>query len=57
MIYLLLRKETDPAVLKNLVQEVDEVLGDNLPTYESHKKQKYAEAWYAQNHISSCIKD
>ncbi|KAG0271901.1 hypothetical protein BGZ95_000226 [Linnemannia exigua] len=44
MMYSLLREETDPAILKTLVREVDEVLGNELPTLETHKKQKFAEA-------------
>jgi hypothetical protein len=46
MMYLLLRKETDPEILETFIREVDETYGDNLPTFETHKKQKFAEAWY-----------
>lgn len=45
MFYLLLRTESNPEVRQKLVQEVDEVLQGREPTYESHKQQKYAEAW------------
>ncbi|KFH74204.1 hypothetical protein MVEG_01417 [Podila verticillata NRRL 6337] len=44
MLHSLLREETDSEIMKTLVREVDEVLGNELPTYETHKKQKYAEA-------------
>lgn len=46
MFYLINRDGTDKEIMKTLVKEVDEVLGDGLPTYETHKQQKYAEAWY-----------
>jgi len=46
MVFAMLRTEAGPSLMKNLVREVDEVLGNGLPTYETHKKQKYAEAWY-----------
>ena len=45
MMFSMLRNETDSSVMQKLVREVDEVLGDSLPTYETHKRQKYAEAW------------
>lgn len=51
MMYAMLRDETDPSLMEKLVQEVDEVLGNELPTYETHKKQKYAEAWYVHPHL------
>ncbi|KAF9119890.1 hypothetical protein BGW39_011846 [Mortierella sp. 14UC] len=44
MFYLLNRDETDPSILKTLVQEVDSVLDGGLPTYESHRQQKFGEA-------------
>ncbi|KAF9271535.1 hypothetical protein BGZ88_005974, partial [Linnemannia elongata] len=44
MMYLLLREEADPELLKTSVKEIDEVLGDGFPTYETHKRQKFAEA-------------
>jgi hypothetical protein len=46
MFYLISRDGTDKSILKTLIQEVDDVLGDKLPTYESHKQQKFADAWY-----------
>ncbi|KAF9931751.1 hypothetical protein BGZ65_004744, partial [Modicella reniformis] len=33
-------------ITKSLVQEVDDVLQGSDPTYETHKKQRIAEAWY-----------
>ncbi|KAF9911531.1 Protein kinase alk2 [Linnemannia zychae] len=44
MFYLLNRDGTDPSILKTLVQEVDDVLQGGLPSYESHKQQKFGEA-------------
>ncbi|KAG0038133.1 hypothetical protein BGZ82_001002 [Podila clonocystis] len=35
----------DPEVLKKLVQEVDNVFQDGLPSYETYKQQRFAEAW------------
>ncbi|KAF9349163.1 hypothetical protein BGX26_012512 [Mortierella sp. AD094] len=42
--YLLLRDGADKNIMNKLVQEVDEVLGGSAPSYETSKKQKYAEA-------------
>ncbi|KAF9092868.1 hypothetical protein BGX23_003848 [Mortierella sp. AD031] len=44
MFYLLFRSQTDPNIVKKLVQEVDGVLKGQAPTYESCKVMKYAEA-------------
>ncbi|KAF9907269.1 Protein kinase alk2 [Linnemannia zychae] len=44
MFYLLHRSQSDPNILKNLVKEIDEVLRGEVPTYESCKAMKYAEA-------------
>ncbi|KAF9085790.1 Protein kinase alk2 [Mortierella sp. AD031] len=46
MFYLLNRDGTDKNIMKTLIQEVDDVLGDGLPSYETHKQQKYAEACF-----------
>lgn len=46
MMYSLHRAGTDPEVIKNLAREVDDVVQDKLPSYETYKHQKYAEAWY-----------
>lgn len=53
MLYFLLREEADPELLKTFVKEADEVLGDGPPPYETHKKQKFAEAWYVYGHLFS----
>jgi cytochrome P450 len=45
MFYLLHRSQTDPGILKKLVKEVDEVLRGEVPTYDTCKAMKYAEAW------------
>lgn len=52
MFYLINRDGTDKEIMKTLIQEVDDVLGDKLPTYETHKQQKYADAWYVAPHAS-----
>ncbi|KAG0218383.1 hypothetical protein BGX33_007525 [Mortierella sp. NVP41] len=49
MFYLLFRSQTDPNVFKKLVQEVDDVLKGQVPTYESCKVMKYAEACVPTN--------
>lgn len=46
MFYLLNRDGTDPSIKQTLVQEVDDVLEGELPSYESYKRHKFAEAWY-----------
>jgi len=45
MFYLVYRAEAGKEIAANLTKEVDEVLQGANPTYESHKQQKYAEAW------------
>ncbi|KAG0287729.1 hypothetical protein BGZ96_008382 [Linnemannia gamsii] len=66
MMYAMLRDETDPSLMEKLVQEVDEVLGNELPTYETHKKQKYAEACFFETlrmypplprNFKTCVQD
>ncbi|KAF9907268.1 Protein kinase alk2 [Linnemannia zychae] len=44
MFYLLHRAQTDPRILHKLVQEVDDVLKGQAPTYDSCRTMKYAEA-------------
>ncbi|KAF9970337.1 hypothetical protein BGZ73_006962 [Actinomortierella ambigua] len=46
MLYLLYRDDTDRHVAETLVQEVDDVLKGLDPSYETYKKQKYAEACF-----------
>ncbi|KAG0078803.1 Protein kinase alk2 [Linnemannia elongata] len=46
MFYLINRDGTDKEIMKTLIQEVDDVLEGKLPTYESHKQQKYADACF-----------
>ena len=45
MFYLLHKSSTDKSKVRKLQEEIDNVLGDNMPTYESSKQMKYAEAW------------
>ncbi|KAI8346292.1 cytochrome P450 [Mortierella sp. GBAus27b] len=44
MFYLMHRSAADKDIVHKLQQEIDDVLGDEVPTYESYKKMKYAEA-------------
>ncbi|KAF9959242.1 hypothetical protein BGZ70_008924 [Mortierella alpina] len=46
MLYLLLRDGADKSILETLVQEVDDVLQGVEPTYDTYKRQKYAEACF-----------
>ncbi|KAF9365875.1 hypothetical protein BGX34_007824 [Mortierella sp. NVP85] len=44
MFYLMHRSSADKNIVRKLQQEIDDVLGNEVPTYESYKKMKYAEA-------------
>ncbi|KAF9898270.1 hypothetical protein BX616_004262, partial [Lobosporangium transversale] len=44
MFYLLHRDGTDKTIAKGLAAEADDVLGGQDPTYETYKRQKFAEA-------------
>ncbi|KAF9574939.1 hypothetical protein EC968_004940 [Mortierella alpina] len=44
--YLLHRAAASPQILEQLVLETDDILAGGLPTYESTKQQKYAEACF-----------
>ncbi|KAF9913788.1 hypothetical protein BX616_009568 [Lobosporangium transversale] len=44
MFYLMFRNSTDKDVAFKLRKEIEEVLGDQEPTYETYKQMKYAEA-------------
>ncbi|KAG0074607.1 Protein kinase alk2 [Linnemannia elongata] len=66
MFYLINRDGTDKEIMKTLIKEVDEVLGDGLPTYETHKQQKYAEACFNEalriypsvpRNLKMCVQD
>ncbi|KAF9397291.1 hypothetical protein BGZ94_006343, partial [Podila epigama] len=57
---------SDAQVRENLVQEVDQVLQGQLPTYDSYKQQKYAEACLYEGlrlypavprNLKMCVKD
>lgn len=50
MFYLIYRDDSDKNIQTTLVQEVDDVLGGSVPTYETFKNLKFVEAWY--DHIS-----
>ena len=44
--YLMHRSTASPEIMQQLVEETDDVLAGGLPTYESTKRQKYAEACF-----------
>ncbi|KAF9128148.1 hypothetical protein BGW39_005310 [Mortierella sp. 14UC] len=44
--YLMHRREADPAIVSRIVEETDEILKGGLPTYETTKQQKFAEACF-----------
>jgi phosphoribosyl-ATP pyrophosphohydrolase len=46
MFYLIHRDQSDKNIARKLREEIDEVIGDAEPTYETTKKMTYAEAWY-----------
>jgi hypothetical protein len=46
MLYFLLCENADKDIITTLVKEVDDALQGTDPIYGTHKKQKYAEAWY-----------
>ncbi|CAO3568869.1 unnamed protein product [Mortierella alpina] len=48
MFYLILRDGADKDIIKNLTQEVDDVLHGVKPTYTTHKQQKFAEACFLE---------
>ncbi|KAF9955263.1 hypothetical protein BGZ70_010295 [Mortierella alpina] len=48
MFYLMLRDGADKDIIKNLTQEVDDVLHGAKPTYTTHKQQKYGEACFLE---------
>ncbi|KAG0344124.1 hypothetical protein BG005_002043 [Podila minutissima] len=49
MFYSLHCTGADPDVLKKLVHEVDDVLQDGLPSYETYKQQKFSEACFHES--------
>ncbi|KAG0216091.1 hypothetical protein BGX28_005986 [Mortierella sp. GBA30] len=53
MFYLMHRSSTDKNIARKLREEIDTVLGDEMPTYESSKHMKYAEAW----NMKVCVED
>ncbi|CAO3570764.1 unnamed protein product [Mortierella alpina] len=44
--YLMHRSTASPEIMQQLVEETDDVLAGGLPTYESTKRQKYAESCF-----------
>ncbi|KAF9385396.1 hypothetical protein BGX21_001073 [Mortierella sp. AD011] len=66
MFYLLGRSEADPQLTKNLVNEVEEVLHGEMPTYETYKQLKFAEACFHESlrlfpsvprNMKQCVRD
>ncbi|CAO3574463.1 unnamed protein product [Mortierella alpina] len=54
MFYLMHRTSADKSIVRKLQEEIKTVLGDEMPTYESSKHMKYAEAWYLFASIPVC---
>jgi len=46
MFYLIYHDDSDENIRTTFVREVDDVLGGSIPTYETFKNLKFAEAWY-----------
>ncbi|KAF9974960.1 Protein kinase alk2 [Actinomortierella ambigua] len=66
MFYLMHRSTANKEILGKLVDETEEVLGGEQPTYESTRKQKYAEACFYEalrlypsvpKNIKVCVED
>lgn len=64
--YLMHRAGSDPEIAAKLRKEADDILQGGLPTYESTKKQRYAEACFYEalrlypvvpKNIKTCIED
>ncbi|KAF9083657.1 hypothetical protein BGX29_002989 [Mortierella sp. GBA35] len=47
--YLMHRADASPEIVKKIIEETDEVLKGGLPTYESTKQQKFAEACFNES--------
>ncbi|KAF9140981.1 hypothetical protein BG015_001452, partial [Linnemannia schmuckeri] len=47
--YLMHRREADPAIVPRILEETDSVLKGGLPTYETTKQQKFAEACFNES--------
>ncbi|KAF9917364.1 Protein kinase alk2, partial [Lobosporangium transversale] len=66
MFYLMHRSEASPEILRQATEEINDVLKDNLPTYDSIKQQKYVEACFYETlrlypsvpqNIKVCVQD
>jgi len=55
MFYLIFRDGSEE-ISKTLVQEVDHVFNGSDPLFGTHKKQRFAEAWYGRNHVDASQK-
>ncbi|KAF9956549.1 hypothetical protein BGZ72_002683 [Mortierella alpina] len=64
--YLMHRSMASSEILEHLVKETDDVLAGGLPTYESTKQQKYAEACFHEalrlypsvpKNLKTCVED
>ncbi|KAF9360361.1 hypothetical protein BGX26_009713 [Mortierella sp. AD094] len=66
MLYMIYRDGADENIAKTLIQEVDNILGESDPTYDTYKKQKYTEACFNEalrifpplpRNLRYCVKD
>ncbi|KAF9939472.1 hypothetical protein BGZ65_010401 [Modicella reniformis] len=66
MFYLMHRTDVNSDIMNQMTQEIDNVLKGGLPTYESTKQQKYAEACFLETlrlypsvpqNIKVCVED
>ncbi|KAI1318426.1 hypothetical protein EDD11_006510 [Mortierella claussenii] len=64
--YLMHRQQANKKILEQLTEETDRVLQDGLPTYESIKQQKFAEACFYEalrlypsvpKNVKTCVED
>ncbi|KAF9927691.1 hypothetical protein FBU30_002955 [Linnemannia zychae] len=66
MFYAMHRSEASPKIIFQLTEEIDSILGNKPPTYESIKQQKYAEACFFETlrlypsvpqNLKRCVQD
>ncbi|KAG0331604.1 Protein kinase alk2 [Podila horticola] len=59
MFYLIYRDDSDKNIQTTLVREVDDVLGGSIPTYETFKNLKFAEACFYEvpRNLRYCVKE
>ncbi|KAF9431942.1 hypothetical protein BGZ76_011497, partial [Entomortierella beljakovae] len=66
LFYLLNREGSNPQDTKDIISEIDEILGDDVPTYETYKRLKFSEACFNESlrlypsvprNMKQCVQD